>query len=188
MLQFEDFRQDLRAVIHGNNTADGVYITLRMRLRCEIFRNGKALPGKIFDVLNEVVVDRGSNPYLSKIECYEHSHLITKVRLFSYLSHTCKTLLSGILLDTYFANCVLFTVIKNPFAVPINAFGWCCWWNQWNYIVKSHHLISHINCSDGAMFLLIQLMDLILGGRYLKFPHRLTIACHYWLAKLPIDN
>ncbi|KAK3119420.1 hypothetical protein QOZ80_9AG0670200 [Eleusine coracana subsp. coracana] len=76
---FEGFRQDLRAVIHGNNTL-GVYITLRMRLRCEIFRNGKAMPGKVFDVLNEVVVDRGSNPYLSKIECYEHNHLITKVQ------------------------------------------------------------------------------------------------------------
>lgn len=50
-----------------------------MRLRCEIFRNGKAMPGKVFDVLNEVVVDRGSNPYLSKIECYEHDRLITKV-------------------------------------------------------------------------------------------------------------
>ena len=62
-------------------TVDGVYITLRMRLRCEIFRNGKAMPGKVFDVLNEVVVDRGSNPYLSKIECYEHDRLITKVRL-----------------------------------------------------------------------------------------------------------
>ncbi|KAJ6335729.1 hypothetical protein OIU78_012359 [Salix suchowensis] len=77
---FEDYRQDLRQVIHGNNTLDGVYITLRMRLRCEIFRNGKAMPGKVFDVLNEVVVDRGSNPYLSKIECYEHDRLITKVQ------------------------------------------------------------------------------------------------------------
>ncbi|XVF36980.1 hypothetical protein REPUB_Repub19eG0105600 [Reevesia pubescens] len=77
---FEDYRQDLKQVIHGNNTADGVYITLRMRLRCEIFRNGKAVPGKVFDVLNEVVVDRGSNPYLSKIECYEHDRLITKVQ------------------------------------------------------------------------------------------------------------
>ncbi|XP_062181894.1 probable NAD kinase 2, chloroplastic [Phragmites australis] len=76
---FEGFRQDLRAVIHGNNTL-GVYITLRMRIRCEIFRNGKAMPGKVFDVLNEVVIDRGSNPYLSKIECYEHNHLITKVQ------------------------------------------------------------------------------------------------------------
>ncbi|XP_058089846.1 probable NAD kinase 2, chloroplastic [Magnolia sinica] len=77
---FEEFRKDLGAVIHGNNTVDGVYITLRMRLRCEIFRNGKAVPGKVFDVLNEVVVDRGSNPYLSKIECYEHNRLITKVQ------------------------------------------------------------------------------------------------------------
>lgn len=77
---FEDFKQDLKRVIHGNNTLEGVYITLRMRLHCEIFRNGKAMPGKVFDVLNEVVVDRGSNPYLSKIECYEHDRLITKVQ------------------------------------------------------------------------------------------------------------
>ncbi|XP_076940444.1 NAD kinase 2, chloroplastic-like [Bidens hawaiensis] len=77
---FEDYRQDLKRVIHGNNTLEGVYITLRMRLRCEIFRNGKAMPGKVFDVLNEVVVDRGSNPYLSKVECYEHNRLITKVQ------------------------------------------------------------------------------------------------------------
>ncbi|KAK4365892.1 hypothetical protein RND71_013772 [Anisodus tanguticus] len=77
---FEDFKKDLRQVIHGNNTLDGVYITLRMRLRCEIFRSGKAMPGKVFDILNEVVVDRGSNPYLSKIECYEHDRLITKVQ------------------------------------------------------------------------------------------------------------
>jgi NAD+ kinase len=59
----------------------GVYITLRMRLRCELFRNGKPIPGKVYDVLNEVVVDRGSNPYLCKIECYERSRLITKVKL-----------------------------------------------------------------------------------------------------------
>ncbi|XP_010930698.2 probable NAD kinase 2, chloroplastic isoform X1 [Elaeis guineensis] len=77
---FKDYRDDLMAVIHGNNSLDGVYITLRMRLRCEIFRNGKAMPGKVFDILNEVVVDRGSNPYLSKIECYEHDRLITKVQ------------------------------------------------------------------------------------------------------------
>ncbi|KAI7739416.1 hypothetical protein M8C21_010759 [Ambrosia artemisiifolia] len=77
---FEDYSQDLKRVIHGNNTLEGVYITLRMRLRCEIFRDGEAMPGKVFDVLNEVVVDRGSNPYLSKIECYEQDRLITKVQ------------------------------------------------------------------------------------------------------------
>ncbi|CAA3014075.1 NAD kinase 2, chloroplastic [Olea europaea subsp. europaea] len=77
---FQDFKNDLRQVIHGNNTIDGLYITLRMRLRCEMFRNEKAVPGKVFDVLNEVIVDRGSNPYPSKIECYEHDRLITKVQ------------------------------------------------------------------------------------------------------------
>ncbi|KAI9113089.1 hypothetical protein K1719_015614 [Acacia pycnantha] len=77
---FDDYKKDLRQVIHGNTIRDGVYITLRMRLRCEIFRKGKAVPGKVFDVLNEVVIDRGSNPYLSKIECYEHDRLITKVQ------------------------------------------------------------------------------------------------------------
>ncbi|GAB2289814.1 NAD kinase 2, mitochondrial [Dionaea muscipula] len=77
---FEGYKQDLRQLIHGSNTRDGVYITLRMRLHCEIFRNGKAMLGKVSDVLNEVIVDRGSNPYLSKIECYEHDRLITKVQ------------------------------------------------------------------------------------------------------------
>ncbi|CAN0928413.1 NAD kinase 2, chloroplastic [Linum grandiflorum] len=76
---FEDYRKDLKQLIHVNNTV-GVYITLRMRLTCEIFRHGQAVPGKVFEVLNEVVVDRGSNPYLSKIECYEHDRLITKVQ------------------------------------------------------------------------------------------------------------
>ncbi|GBG78659.1 hypothetical protein CBR_g27885 [Chara braunii] len=77
---YEEFKQDLKRIIYGNSTMDGVYITLRMRLRCELFRNGKPIPGKVFDVLNEVVVDRGSNPYLCKIECYERNRLITKVQ------------------------------------------------------------------------------------------------------------
>ncbi|KAI5070244.1 hypothetical protein GOP47_0014587 [Adiantum capillus-veneris] len=77
---FKDFMQDLRAIIHGNSRVEGVYITLRMRLRCELFRNGRPVPGKIFEVLNEVVLDRGSSPYLCKIECYERNRLITKVQ------------------------------------------------------------------------------------------------------------
>ena len=82
--QFEDFMPDLKAIIHGNTRVEGVYITLRMRLQCEIFRNDKPVPGKVFDVLNEVVVDRGSNPYLCKIECYERNRLITKVSLLLF--------------------------------------------------------------------------------------------------------
>ncbi|CAI5461536.1 unnamed protein product [Closterium sp. Yama58-4] len=77
---YEQFKQDLRAVIHGQEQTAGVYITLRMRLKCELVKGGQPVPGKVFDVLNEVVVDRGSNPYLCKIECYERSKLITKVQ------------------------------------------------------------------------------------------------------------
>ncbi|KAJ7514781.1 hypothetical protein O6H91_23G058800 [Diphasiastrum complanatum] len=77
---FEDFKQDLRAIIHGNTRCEGVYLTLRMRLLCELLRNGNSVQGKVFEALNEVVVDRGSSPYLSKIECYERNRLITKVQ------------------------------------------------------------------------------------------------------------
>lgn len=78
-VQYEEYRADLLALIHGNRSMEGVYITLRMRLRCEIFRRGVPIPGKVFEVLNEIVVDRGASPYLCKIECYERNRLITKV-------------------------------------------------------------------------------------------------------------
>jgi NAD+ kinase len=57
----------------------GVHITLRMRLLCEVCRAGEAGPQQTYEVMNEVVVDRGANPYLTKIECWEHGRLITKV-------------------------------------------------------------------------------------------------------------
>ena len=57
----------------------GVHITLRMRLLCEICRAGEAAPQQTYEVMNEVVLDRGANPYLTKIECWEHDRLITKV-------------------------------------------------------------------------------------------------------------
>ena len=57
----------------------GIHITLRMRLECTIKRRGDKHPSKTVEVLNEIVIDRGSNPYLTKIECWEHNSLITKV-------------------------------------------------------------------------------------------------------------
>ena len=58
-----------------------MHITLRMRLLCEVLRFGQSEPEQTYEVMNEVVVDRGANPYLTKIECWEHGRLITKVRL-----------------------------------------------------------------------------------------------------------
>ena len=57
----------------------GVHITLRMRLECTILRANARDEGEPVEVLNEIVVDRGSGPYLTKIECWERDHLITKV-------------------------------------------------------------------------------------------------------------
>lgn len=65
-----------------------MHITLRMRLHCQIIREGQDHPmaGDVYEVLNEVVVDRGSNPYLTKIECWESDRLITKVSLVNRFS------------------------------------------------------------------------------------------------------
>ena len=77
---FENFEDDIRGLMYGDGLLSGVYITLRMRLRCELLRgDGREAP-QSFDVLNEMVVNRGNNPYLSKIECYERDRLITKVQ------------------------------------------------------------------------------------------------------------
>ena len=60
----------------------GVHVTLRMRLECRIVRrgsDGRAGLEEVYEVLNEVVVDRGANPFLTKIECWERDRLITKV-------------------------------------------------------------------------------------------------------------
>ena len=60
----------------------GVHITLRMRLECKIVRRDPGEDVAVeerYEVMNEVVVDRGANPYLAKIECWERDTLITKV-------------------------------------------------------------------------------------------------------------
>lgn len=64
----------------GSGVGAGAFITLRMRLHCELLRRGCAVPERVTEVLNEVVVHRGNNPFLSKIECYERDRLLTKVQ------------------------------------------------------------------------------------------------------------
>mmetsp|Transcript_8266 Transcript_8266/g.17049 ORF Transcript_8266/g.17049 Transcript_8266/m.17049 type:complete len:442 (+) Transcript_8266:137-1462(+) len=65
---------------------DGVPITLRMRLYCEIWTNGtRKEDTEGFHILNELVIDRGPSSFLSMIECYELTlnnelRLLTKVQ------------------------------------------------------------------------------------------------------------
>ncbi|KAL4425441.1 hypothetical protein ABPG75_009457 [Micractinium tetrahymenae] len=91
---YTEYRRHLHNVVYGcrelascqlmsaseEQPLRGVHITLRMRLQCEIWRDGGGEAAEAFEVLNEVVLSRGANPYLSKIEVYEHDALITKVQ------------------------------------------------------------------------------------------------------------
>lgn len=77
----------------------GVHITLRMRLECRIVRQNQRdnTPPDVFEVMNEVVVDRGANPYLAKIECWERDTLITKVNTGVDASSEISSCLEGCL-------------------------------------------------------------------------------------------
>ncbi|WIA09297.1 hypothetical protein OEZ85_008704 [Tetradesmus obliquus] len=93
---FPDFRQELRQVIYGcqklatcsldsadmgpNGNSLGVMITLRMRLHCAIVRAGQSEPDQVYEVLNEIVLDRGSNSFLTNIEAYIQGRFITRVQ------------------------------------------------------------------------------------------------------------
>jgi len=59
----------------------GVMVTLRMRLECSVLRAGQTQPDQVYQVLNEVVVDRGSSSFLTNIECYIAGRLITRVQV-----------------------------------------------------------------------------------------------------------
>lgn len=92
--EFSSYQKAIRDVIYGTsddstNTSlckipdcysEGVLITLRMRLLCEIYRRNQIDPDHSYECLNEVVVDRGASPYLTNLECFENGRLITRVQ------------------------------------------------------------------------------------------------------------
>ena len=56
---------------------DRICLSIRMRLDCRIFNREGVLRAR-FNVLNEVVIDRGSSPYLANLECFcDDVHLTT---------------------------------------------------------------------------------------------------------------
>ena len=69
------------------NVKGGIPITLRMRLECTLVKKkdsarngGDGAPSHVYTVLNEVLVDRGPSPFLSKIEAYDRGQLITTIQ------------------------------------------------------------------------------------------------------------
>ena len=84
---FSGVKSVLRTLMDGHlsNLELGVQVTLRMRLHCAVVRAGAAEASHSYEVLNEMVLDRGSSPFLSMIECFQikpggKARLLTKVQ------------------------------------------------------------------------------------------------------------
>jgi NAD+ kinase len=63
----------------------GMRVNLRMRFTCTVYRAGQsandpAVESEQFEVLNEVVIDRGPSPYVSNLELYGDNALLTVVQ------------------------------------------------------------------------------------------------------------
>ncbi|KAK5990903.1 NAD(+) kinase [Cladobotryum mycophilum] len=78
--EFDHYKKHLNRVMGD----DGMKINLRMRFTCTVWRDGsKGNPmdeGEQFEVLNELVIDRGPSPYVSNLELYGDDELLTVVQ------------------------------------------------------------------------------------------------------------
>ncbi|KAL1903108.1 NAD(+) kinase [Sporothrix stenoceras] len=79
--EFERFRYHLDRIM-GN---EGMRVNLRMRFTCTVYRDGttpgeQPEEGEQFEVLNELVIDRGPSPYVSNLELYGDDELLTVVQ------------------------------------------------------------------------------------------------------------
>ena len=82
--EFSQYKTHLNRVMGES----GMRVSLRMRFTCTIFRNGSIRAGVIsevveaeqFEVLNELVIDRGPSPYVSNLELFGDGELLTVVQ------------------------------------------------------------------------------------------------------------
>ena len=84
--EFEKYKEHLNRVMGDV----GMRVNLRMRFTCTVFRAnrnrhqgrdpGAIEEGEQFEVLNELVIDRGPSPYVSNLEVYGDNDLLTVVQ------------------------------------------------------------------------------------------------------------
>lgn len=82
--EFENYKDHLNAVMGDV----GMRVNLRMRFTCTVFRKDRSKgadadaveEGEQFEVLNELVMDRGPSPYVSNLELYADNDLLTVVQ------------------------------------------------------------------------------------------------------------
>ncbi|KAI5793050.1 NAD kinase associated with ferric reductase [Geopyxis carbonaria] len=75
--KFDLYREYLDKVLN-----DGMRVNMRMRFTCTVYReeNGESVEKDQFEVLNELVIDRGPSPYVSNLELYGDNELLTVVQ------------------------------------------------------------------------------------------------------------
>ena len=78
--EYEKYKSHLNRVMGDA----GMKINLRMRFTCTVWRagdvEGEVREGEQFEVLNELVIDRGPSPYVSNLELYGDDELLTVVQ------------------------------------------------------------------------------------------------------------
>ncbi|KAF3927300.1 hypothetical protein ABW21_db0201071 [Orbilia brochopaga] len=76
--KFEEYKRHLDKVLN-----DGTRVSMRMRFTCTVFRadssTNEPIEGERFEVLNELVIDRGPSPYVSHMELYGDDDHITTI-------------------------------------------------------------------------------------------------------------
>ncbi|KAI9784586.1 MAG: NAD(+) kinase [Geoglossum umbratile] len=77
--EFSQYKEQLNTVMGEA----GMRVNLRMRFTCTVYRDNKEgdmEEDEQFEVLNELVIDRGLSPYVSNLELYGDNELLTVVQ------------------------------------------------------------------------------------------------------------
>lgn len=78
--EYDKFKEELNKVMGES----GMRVSMRMRFTCTVYRGGASgndmEEGDQFEVLNELVIDRGPSPYVSSLELYGDNNLLTVVQ------------------------------------------------------------------------------------------------------------
>jgi NAD+ kinase len=71
----KDFKETIDQVFK-----EQMFMTLRTRLSCKIIRKNGMEEEESYQVLNELVIDRGLSPYLTAIDCFISNKFITQIQ------------------------------------------------------------------------------------------------------------
>ena len=124
--QFEQYKEALSKIMGDA----GMRVNLRMRFTCTVYRYQKnAAPdspqhieAEQFEVLNELVIDRGPSPYVSNLELYGDNELLTTICSLLYRQMAASFPLLLVLQPTRSLPAVLsYTPIFPPSSSPPSA-------------------------------------------------------------------